>query len=346
MEDFLAAASSGDIRTLRDILNTLQDNPAATTAIGAALHVCCGKGKPEVTNLLLDYGADVNALNSMTPLHCACSFGHLATVKLLLQHPNITPSINHAMRTNRRTPLHCAAYASSPECPDIVSALLQQGAAIDPVDKNQRTPLMTACRRGVSAACVERLLESGANPGLCDDDLLTCLHYAAVANNAEMTRSLLLRGADANFVPRPTAKKKDLPLMPLIIAARNGALDVCRLLIQAGADVNAQSSTGRSALHFAASGGHVDVVSLLLENRAAVNQTDNSGLTALSICAMSGGIDVATLLMQRGADPNIADPKTGWLPLHFAAKAGHHVIVALLAADSNTNINAPDSDGR
>ena len=55
---------------------------------------------------------------------------------------------------------------------------------------------------------------------------------------------------------------------PLFVAARNGALDTTRLLINMGADIDAVDSAGFTPLLRAAGQGHLDVVKLLVDEGA------------------------------------------------------------------------------
>ena len=61
----------------------------------------------------------------------------------------------------------------------------------------------------------------------------------------------------------------------------NGHVDVAKVLIQNGADVNAVDWNKWTALHFAAWEGHVDVAKVLIQNGADVNAVDENKFTAL-----------------------------------------------------------------
>jgi FOG: Ankyrin repeat len=63
-------------------------------------------------------------------------------------------------------------------------------------------------------------------------------------------------------------------------------LQVVKLLLAAGAHVNAADSEGRTALIASAYMGHADIVSSILEYDADINQQDNDGRTALSVSAL------------------------------------------------------------
>ncbi len=72
-------------------------------------------------------------------------------------------------------------------------------------------------------------------------------------------------------------------MTPLHEAAAMGHLEVARLLLERGADVNAKNKHGFTPLHFAAGIGHTDVAKLLLEHGADVNAKDEHGRTPADI---------------------------------------------------------------
>ena len=72
-------------------------------------------------------------------------------------------------------------------------------------------------------------------------------------------------------------------------AAWHGHVDVVKVLIQNGADVNAVAVNKWTALHFAAENGHVDVAKVLIQNGADVNAVHKDKRTALHIAAGSEG---------------------------------------------------------
>jgi hypothetical protein len=92
---------------------------------------------------------------------------------------------------------------------------------------------------------------------------------------------------------------------PLHGAACNGKTECVRLLIDAGADVNAQSCNQSTALHCAAEYGHTEIVELLLEADADPNVKDFKGKTPLDWAVWNNHQDIVDLLRKYNAKTGI-----------------------------------------
>lgn len=66
---------------------------------------------------------------------------------------------------------------------------------------------------------------------------------------------------------------------PLIVACQNGSLQICKLLMANGADLNAQNHKGNTALHYCFNYGYEDIGTYLIEHGADDLQTNSEGLT-------------------------------------------------------------------
>jgi outer membrane protein assembly factor BamB len=89
----------------------------------------------------------------------------------------------------------------------------------------------------------------------------------------------------------------------LFSAARKGDAEVVKALLAKGANVNAKTEYGATALSFAADKGHVEVVKILLKNRADVNTKDTFyQATPVTWALMRGHVEVVKLLVANGAD--------------------------------------------
>lgn len=95
-----------------------------------------------------------------------------------------------------------------------------------------------------------------------------------------------------------------MKLPALHAAAQTGAYATFAGLIAEGADVNARSELGETALMLAAARGRLEFMSLLLDRGADVNAATDAGNTALMFAAARGQVDAARLLLDRGARLN------------------------------------------
>ena len=81
----------------------------------------------------------------------------------------------------------------------------------------------------------------------------------------------------------------------IISAAKNGHVDVVKVLIQNGADVNDSDYRERTALHFAAQRGDVGVVKVLIQNGADVNAVD----TECQFTALNTQLNMDMLMLRK-----------------------------------------------
>lgn len=123
----------------------------------------------------------------------------------------------------------------------------------------------------------------------------------------------------------------------LIIAARHGNLGIVRTLLNAGADINARSKYGDTALTAATYFCHPNVTDFLLENGADVNvKNEGFGSTPLMLAVECGDLTSVKALIKKGANVNEKNKK-GMTALIPASVKGHTEIVqALLEAGANT----------
>ncbi|KAI9774707.1 MAG: hypothetical protein M1839_001668 [Geoglossum umbratile] len=129
----------------------------------------------------------------------------------------------------------------------------------------------------------------------------------------------------------------------LMVGSYFGHIEVVRLLVENGAEVNAGDEGGRTALHWAVRNGREAVVKLLVEKGAEVNAKDRDGRAALHWAVWNGHEAVVKLLIEEGAEVNAKDIY-GWMALHAAVWNGHKVVVKLLV-EGGAEANAKDKDG-
>ena len=136
------------------------------------------------------------------------------------------------------------------------------------------------------------------------------LYNAAGCNKVDDVKRLLDLGVDPNC-------QGAFHWTPLHRAALNGHEQVCEVLLQPGAKVDALDDYQQTPLHFAAKYGFAQVCEVLLQHRAKVGALDNCQQTPLHIAAKYGFAPVCEVLLQHGADKNLRN-KQGKTPLEVA----------------------------
>ncbi len=300
------------------------------------LHLAAWNGQSDCVRALLQAGADVNARNTrkwgasgLTALHYAANEGWSDCLRLLLE---AGAQVDAGARDGE-TPLHHAARRGHA---DILRQLLAAGAKVDaattgyPGEEQEyslanrigSTPLHEAAHAGKGDA-IEILLAAGADVNKGDAIGSTPLHHAAESLRTACVEQLLKAGARANDAHSyPLAAAIWQPDSPMQI-------DIMRLLLAAGADVNAHLSGGRSMLHGAALYSNDAALQLLLKAGAKPDATDNKGQTALHVAAQQGSVPCVQLLLKAGVNADVRDAK-GETPLHKAAAQGKDKAVKLL----------------
>ncbi len=153
------------------------------------------------------------------------------------------------------------------------------------------------------ADAVRSLVARGEDVNQAQGDGMTALHWAARNRDASLARFLLEAGADVS------AETRIGPYTPLHLAARAGAGEMTELLLGAGADPNAatRGSGGARPLHFAAEAGDPRTVEALLDAGAGPNAAETAwGQTPLIFAASAGRTAAVRSLLAAGADPSAA----------------------------------------
>jgi ankyrin repeat protein len=155
----------------------------------------------------------------------------------------------------------------------------------------------------------------------------TPLMYAAAFGNAKQMKLLLESGADVNA-------QNAFQATALIWAGGDAVKS--QMLIEHGAGVNVHTQQGRTPLMAAAKrNGNADLVRLLLEKGADVR---TPGDTTLIQAAQSGDLEIMRLLIESGANVNCISPRLGETPLMYAAASDNvEAVRLLLAKGANPN---------
>ena len=215
----------------------------------------------------------------------------------------------NAARADGVTALVYAAHWDDLETVDL---LLGAGAHVNAADDHGVTALARACENA-SPAMVERLLDAGANPGAAQTSGLTPLMTAVETGNVEVVRLLLARGADVNAA---TVETHNTALM-WAVAGRHA--DIVHRLIEHGADLDVSTAKGFTLLMIAARNGDIEMARTLLAAGVDINAAGADGAHVLPYAIVIGQAEFAHFLLEAGADPNAR--VSGVTALHAAT--GH-----------------------
>lgn len=186
------------------------------------------------------------------------------------------------------------------------------------------------------AAGVVAALAAGADVNQRDASSRTALHMAASRKSAEIVVLLLDAGADVDAEADATAGR----VHPLHWAANFGRAANVKALLEHGAKVDVVTLQGDTALLLAAKSGHVEVAEALLQAGAnPLAEEATYGDTPIYLAAMAGHVKLVELMVANGVDVNLRNSRTGETPLWVAAMDDRvEVIAYLLASGADPNI--------
>merc|ERR1711944_284702 len=143
--------------------------------------------------------------------------------------------------------------------------LIQKGANVNSKDSYEYTPIMYAAKgsAGNALKVVQFLVSKGANVNVKNYYNTNTLHYAVLANNGQVVKFLIEKGAQGND-------------SVLIIAAQNNYMKIVKFLLEKGANVQATCHSrswclGKNILMYAATHGNLDLVKILIAKGLDVN---------------------------------------------------------------------------
>ncbi|CAF1008766.1 unnamed protein product [Rotaria sp. Silwood1] len=272
---------------------------------------CAAKeGRTEIVKYLLDRGANPRVQNhyGVSALWIPSQKGMLQVVELLLNagaETHIAPFGNLADELNITgwTPLYAAMKSRKF---DVVKLLLKRGADSNAVTKLGSTPFLLAseiCDLDIIEACIEAGADLDFAPSGSDADNLnitgqTALFMATLKDRVDVVKVLIEKGAQVNV-------KNRYGVSPLLLCAESGNRELVQALVKAGADVNITPQGELAEENFLA------------------------GQTPLFGAAKKGHVEICEYLIENGANVN-AITMTGATPLYTATEEGHLDVVILL----------------
>ena len=273
---------------------------------------------------LLSAGADINYQDKYghTPLIEAVACGHIEATKLLIAKGSYLEMYNNEGD-------NALLLATQKGNLEIVKALLEAGANVNAYNNHGCISLMIAAKRN-DILIVQLLIDYKADVQIVDGHSRNALHIALDKGHEEVTDCLLATGK-VTLPPSDEESQKALEVIvarlkksqdvkdtndvesfrkteervlfekwtPLMIAAWRDEIDIVRLLLSQGEDVNVRSEDGHTALSRASWKGHLNIVDVLLQAGAEINVSDDANTSPFILAAKYGHKEVVLRLIQK-----------------------------------------------
>ncbi len=385
------AVYEGDAAEVRRLLDDGADvslaNNYGATAMGLAAEV----GDTDILKLLLEAGADADSPNAdgQTALLAVARTGNVEAAQLLLDYG---ATVDAREQWGGQTAL---MWASARRHPRMIEFLISNGADINArsidrdyqrhvtaegrpknMDSGGLTPLLYATRENCMA-CVEVLLENGADIDLPDPDGVSPLLVAIMNANWDVARHLILAGADVNqwdiygeaplFGVVGLHSQTDGGRASIDPLNETDGMTILRMLLDQGANPNMQlffrpanvrgstNTRGSTPLIRAANNADLEVVELLLEHGADANLHMADRQTPITV-VLAGrapeaqALELIRVLYDAGTDINVTalinhrEEVRGGTALHYAVRKRYKEVIGELAS-YGIDMNARDQDG-
>ncbi|KAL3113301.1 hypothetical protein niasHT_018916 [Heterodera trifolii] len=171
------------------------------------------------------------------------------------------------------------------------------------------------------------------------------LLIAIMKGHTEIAALLLEKGANVHQTTVRQVNHVNMAVTPLWIAVNMLQLELCRVLIAHGADVDLGSDASLTPLLLACDKGSTAIVTLLVENGANLNLGDSEGMMPLMVVCRAGRIELARFLLSHGANVEQMDNSGMRFALLYAASKGHLEVCRLLVEEWAADVNQQAVDG-
>lgn len=297
--DAVQVVFEGNTNELQSWMKKARKLPKYDDVDASPLHYAAEEGQVELMEMIVNDSScevlNVMDNNGNTPLHWAAGKNQVESVKFLLSkgaNPNLR---NNAMMA----PLHLAVQGMHN---DVLKVLIEHSSTnINLEGENGNTAVIIACSKDNSEA-LQILLNNGAKP--CKSNKWGCfpIHQAAFSGAKKCMEIILKFGEEhgydrqfhINFVNNGRAS-------PLHMAVQGGDLDMIKMCLDNGAQLELMENGKCTALHFAATQGATEIVKLMISSYSGsddvVNAVDGNQETLLHRASLFDHHELAEYLI-------------------------------------------------
>jgi ankyrin repeat protein len=280
-----------------------------------ALCLAVERGHSKLVRLLLARNCSTALADrgGLSPLHLAASYGFVNVAEILLDN---RADINMAANGGHGdTPLHLAVSCGQPA---VAELLVSRSADVNRPNAEGRTVLMVAAARGHSGL-VRLLVSAGADVTAVDraGNTALLLHAASPTSNLvpEIVSLLLApgvvnRGNSLGCYPILEVLRS-AGAAPVTNASEEKHINVLKLLIAAGADLDMQNSCGSTPLLLACANCDWAAARILVRAGATTDLTDGLGRSALYLSLEQANFQLAEVILAAGGAERRGEQLTG-----------------------------------
>lgn len=295
----------------------------------------------EVIDILLAAGADRNKSdkNGDTALTRAVNMGRIGSAVKLVK------SGARSDLTNNKGESALDIAIRNNNWP-MVTALGKAGVNLDAQDEDGRTIFLDIIDSGEGQKeLADALISGGANINIADNSGQTPFTLAVNQNQFEIVALMAKTGIDLDAV-----LYKNKTYSALMLAVEMKSVELARVLIEAGADVNFMiQETHDSCLYKAIYHKQKDIVEMLISTGADVNLHNlfqDTPLSKATVDSSGKDLEIADILLKAGADINAVVAENGRTPLHLAVMKSDSLLDSFhFLLDKGAATNIYDNDG-
>ncbi|KAK3602636.1 hypothetical protein CHS0354_034226 [Potamilus streckersoni] len=293
---FIKSARENEYETLEKMIVFFKEHPAFISSResktgNTALHWACRLGHFEIVRLLLENGANIDLKNNFksTPISLAIEGLHRRLCQYLIEWGCDV----HCKNVKNQSPFETT---KNEEFKRLLIDTYEHYSDIVPKIMGGDMEMLNQCiRHHVSEIQPFVCLRSRCINGS------TLLHTACYYGNVAAVKELLSLRVDVNLLDYKGASPIHRVKSP----------EIMQILIEAGANIDAQDSEGNTALHVKCYGetnasSELTCIEMLLNKGASMTIQNSRGLLPIHCCAMQGRVDVMRLMMRFDRNSSIA----------------------------------------